>query len=308
MRLFQQFIQFETITATSVIALPVLLTYYGILTAIYLLFLRGLKPTVLTITIFTIFNAGYFESFFGGTGTAVLKGLLVLFVFMLLIQIKLRNLNKKERMAFFMFVAFSILYYLNYIVNEVSLIWATLQYFKYFFPIMLYYAIRGLNLDAGQTEYYGDLILKLFKFQIVFSVVKLFVLGFRENIVGTITNTGGSVGLVYAIFGIIIFWAKQGSQFKRKDWWFVFLLLLLPIASNKRATWFIVPALLAILMIGELSRNSVRNVAMAFILVPVLVYFGFRLNPSLNPETKLWGSFDFEYAWNYSLIYSGVSD
>jgi len=59
---------------------------------------------------------------------------------------------------------------------------------------------------------------------------------------------------------------------------------------------------------NKITRLSARRIAYIIILLPFLIYFGFRLNPSLNPERKLWGSFDINYGLNYALSYSGVSE
>ena len=40
------------------------------------------------------------------------------------------------------------------------------------------------------------------------------------------------------------------------------------------------------------------------IAAPFLFYLGLRLTPSLNPENKVWGSFDIDYALNYGKAYS----
>ena len=39
------------------------------------------------------------------------------------------------------------------------------------------------------------------------------------------------------------------------------------------------------------------------LLVPLLLYCGVRLTPTLNPEHKIWGSFDWEYAMGYAETY-----
>ena len=308
MRLFDQFANFEFITATTAIPRPQLYAYYGILLVIYLLFLRGLKPTYLTFTIFLIFNAGFFESLWGNPGTVVLKSMLIVLQAILLIRMRLRWLTKKEKLAFIAFFAFTILFFTNYALNGINLLWGSFQYFKYIFPISLYFIIRGQNLNNSQTEYYANLISKLLAFQVLFSVVKLVILGFRENIVGSLTDTGGSVALVYAIMGIMILWASRNRDINGKDWLGVFALLLLPIASNKRATWFIVPILLLVLLTERISKTFIRNISVLIILLPLIFYFGIRLNPSLNPDKKLWGSFDPQYAYDYVLSYSGVSE
>jgi hypothetical protein len=66
-----------------------------------------------------------------------------------------------------------------------SLLWASYQYYKYFVPIVLFFALKGLNMSSEDATYYGNLVIKLMLFQVVFSILKLIIIGFRENITGT---------------------------------------------------------------------------------------------------------------------------
>jgi len=43
---------------------------------------------------------------------------------------------------------------------------------------------------------------------------------------------------------------------------------------------------------------------MVIALIPILFYLGIRLNPTLNREQKVWGSFDSHYAFDYAYEYS----
>jgi len=168
--------------------------------------------------------------------------------------------------------------------------------------------MKGLNMSSEDAFYYGNLILKLILFQVAFSILKIAIIGFRENITGTISNTGGGIGIGYAIMGTILYWTMNNKDLQGKDWIYVLSFLVIPIASNKRAIWFIYPIIILLIMYEKITHLSAKRVAYIIILVPFLIYFGFRLNPSLNPERKLWGSFDFNYAINYALSYSGVSE
>jgi len=165
-----------------------------------------------------------------------------------------------------------------------------------------------LKFDENQFEYYTELIFKILIFQVVFSVVKILVMGFRENITGSIANSGGGIGIGYAIMGTITYWVFQDGEYNARDWRFTFMLLIIPIASNKRAIWFLFPIIVVMLLGENISKNFIRNVALLLLFAPFLIYVGFRFNPSLNPEKKLWGSFDPQYAIDYALSYSGVSE
>jgi len=197
---------------------------------------------------------------------------------------------------------------MNYILNGISLIWGFYQYYKYFVPVTLFFGLIGQQLNYNEASYYGKLVLKLIMFQAIFSIVKLIVIGMRENIIGSISDTGGGIGIGYAIMGTILYWAMNNKELKGKDWIYVLSFLMIPIASNKRAIWFIYPIIILLIMYNKITRLSARRVAYIIILLPFLIYFGFRLNPTLNPERKLWGSFDINYGLNYALSYSGVSE
>jgi len=203
---------------------------------------------------------------------------------------------------------FMIMFFWNYIYSGVSLIWAAYQYYKYFMPIALYFGIKGLHLTMGQMNHYANLIIKLLWFQIVFSIVKLVIIGFRENIIGSVSNTGGGIGITMAVCGLIIYWLIKGKEFKGTDWWFVFGLIIIPIASNKRAIWLLYPIILVFLITHFISRKTLRKLSYAVLLLPVMFYLGLRLNPSFNPQRKIWGSFDPDFAVNFILSYTGVSE
>jgi hypothetical protein len=51
-----------------------------------------------------------------------------------------------------------------------------------------------------------------------------------------------------------------------------------------------------------------RLVFLFSLLIPLIFYFGVRLNPTLNPEKKTWGSFDLNYTITYAKKYSFGED
>jgi hypothetical protein len=255
-----------------------------------------------------LFNQGFLISLLRTPGIQASKVLFASMTIVLLLTATIKRLTRVESRILQYSILFSFLFFMNYIYNEVNLLWASFQYYKYFVPIALFFAIRGLNLDLAQSIYYGKLVMKLSMFQVVFSIVKLFIIGFRENITGSIGDTGGGIGIGYAIMGLILFWVMRGKKFSGRDWWYVASLLLIPIASNKRAIWFLYPAIILLLITNRITKQTLKKVVLVLILIPIIVYIGFRFNPSLNPERKIWGSFNLGYALDYALSYSGASE
>lgn len=297
---------FEFLGAETPIPINQLILYYLVALFIYFVFLRNIKFTTLSLLILLLFNQGFIILLDSSNRPS--KVLFIILSTLLLFKSKNLKLNKSEQRILYLFILFTFFFFMNYIINGVPLLWAGYQYYKYYVPIVLFFAIKGLNMSSEDAFYYGNLILKLILFQVAFSILKIAIIGFRENITGTISNLGGGIGIGYAIMGTILYWAMNNKDLQGKDWIYVLSFLIIPIASNKRAIWFIFPIIILLIMYEKIIRLSARRVAYIIILVPFLIYFGFRLNPSLNPERKLWGSFNFNYAINYALSYSGVSE
>lgn len=297
---------FEFKTAMHAIPPLQLYSYYFALFMIYLFFLRGVKLTTLSMTIMLLFNQG-FLLLVDDQGVPV-KILFIILAFVLLFRGRFASVNRKESGILIFSLLFMIMFFWNYLYSGVSILWAAFQYYKYFMPIAIYFGIKGLRLTMGQMNFYANLIIKLLWFQIGFSLVKLVIIGFRENIVGSAANTGGNIGVTMAVCGVIIYWLLRNKEFRETDWWFVFGLIIIPMASNKRAIWLLYPIILVFLITHYITRKTLRKLSYAALLLPVVLYVGLRLNPTLNPQKKLWGSFDPEFAMNYILSYSGVSE
>jgi len=156
--------------------------------------------------------------------------------------------------------------------------------------------------------YYGNLIIKLTIFQVIFSILKIIIIGIRENIVGTISDLGGGIGVHLAIMCTILLWYMHGRELKGKDWFYSLSFLIIPLASNKRAIWFMYPFILIFILFDKISHSNIKRTFYIILLIPIVLFFGFRLNPTLNPENTIWGSFDLNYGINYALSYSGVSE
>ena len=130
-------------------------------------------------------------------------------------------------------------------------------------------------------------------------------MGTHEEIVGSISCNGGSSATILPLLGFILVWYRQNGIMKRKDWIYILLLLFIGFVSMKRAVWIITPLfifLFAIYVQGK--RLKLKYFLTALPLLPFIFYFGVRLNPSLNKENKIWGTFDLNYSYNYAMNYT----
>jgi hypothetical protein len=190
----------------------------------------------------------------------------------------------------------------------VSLTLAFFQYYRYLIPFLLFLFLRAVKIDEKRWDYIASLVIKLIAFQALFSIVKIVVMGYLEGVIGSIAVSGGSIAVTLPLTGLIFYWIYKGEKIKGTGWFYVAFILLIPIASVKRAIWFIYPLVVMVLLLKNASLKNAKAIGAAIILTPLIFYFGLKANPTLNPEGKMWGSFDPGYALNYVFDYSGVSE
>lgn len=285
-----------------------LLIYYGLIIVTYIVFFKKIRFTNLTILLLLVFNRGIIQLIDPTVFSyKIISSLLILVIFFK--NHKKIRFSKRIKGILITALVFFFTIFLSYIINGNKLLIAVLQLREEFFAILLLVVLNLTKLKKSDIDYYLELILKLIGFQIIFSIYKLLIIGFRENIVGSITNEGGDAAVYLALLGLVIYWIHRGNKFSlRRDWPFVLSLLIIPMLSDKRAIWLIYPFVLVYILYKKSNRVNYSKILPIMLLIPILIYFGFRFNPSFNPEKKLWGSFDFNYAINFILNYSGVSE
>jgi hypothetical protein len=130
-------------------------------------------------------------------------------------------------------------------------------------------------------------------------------MGPRESLVGSVTSQGGAAASIIPVLGFIYIWIRNRRELSRSDWFFIIGLLFIGFVGMKRAIWFIMPLIIIAFVVYENRKKiSLKYLLIGMIGAPLILYFGLRLNPSLNPEFKLWGSFDLNYAFNFAEDYA----
>ena len=126
-----------------------------------------------------------------------------------------------------------------------------------------------------------------------------------ETIVGSILWTGGSAATILPIIGFVFLWITKNGKLKQKDWAIIVGLLFIGFISYKRAIWFIMPIIIFLFMVYiPMRKFKISYLFFILILSPIIFYLGVRLNPSLNKENELWGSFDYNFVTDYASSYS----
>lgn len=216
-----------------------------------------------------------------------------------------RFYQKRERWIAITFVLFSIQFMLSvllYTQNTITIILS--QYSRYIEILLLYFIVKQIIYN-GKCNQLLSLFYDIGLMQILISIVKMLTISLsQEGLVGSFSIIGGAMGTTIPILWFVILWYYRKGKFANKDWLYILGLFLVGFTSGKRAVMFILPMVVAAFMIyvPKLRLKS-STIVMTILLVPLLLYCGVRLTPSLNPEHKIWGSFDWEYAMGYAETY-----
>jgi hypothetical protein len=190
--------------------------------------------------------------------------------------------------------------------------------------ILVYYlfflGVLNLEISTGSVRQIISLMVVLFIIQIPASWIKYFVTGMDESWIGTVSKSGGELGLLVALFAGAFLISSFLYRKKLSYLIWIFLFFLFGIINEKRATVFIFPVLLLFIFIhyNALSKKnglpgrlhsilrlfSVRRVILLTSAISIIIYMGGRLLPDFNPEKKIWGSFDIQNMYDYAVGYS----
>jgi hypothetical protein len=212
--------------------------------------------------------------------------------------------------GFYFLTGFTVFSLISTAISNTSLSLLLLFYRDYIFIFLLFYATFNLRF----TDYEIKLLLKLSllcaSVQIAANFIKYLVSGsIIEPYVGSMAVLGGSLTIIFALTGsayaIVMYLDSKNTKF---------LLLLIgfiafSIIGGKRATVVYVPLLYLILLIRHQITNGIKpmilfkQITLFIIIFLTIIYLSIRLMPSFNQENKVWGTFDLDYALDYSERY-----
>ena len=163
-------------------------------------------------------------------------------------------------------------------------------------------------MDVVYVRYFNQIIGLVLLIQICVSMYKyiLFEGHFWEGMVGTFGGVkGGGTGTSFPL--VALCWVAINSNMDIRNWksWiFIAGLLLVGIATGKRAVILLFPILFLVLSVYVCKKKYSNRVWIVIAAAPLLFYLGVRLTPTFNPENKVWGTFDLEYMLNYTENYA----
>jgi hypothetical protein len=287
----------------------------GILTRIYyfLVLLAFVYITIkhrkygFSVLIILLFFNGLF-SFYGKSMQNAYRIILVIITLYWLIRtnpITFANFNT----IIISFLIFSITFLYTSFFNDDYFFIIFSQYSRYFILFTLFFILSKYVYDVNFRKWLELLVYDLLLIQIFLSLIKYLLIGPAESIVGSVASQGGANATVLPILGFIFLWLKNRGKFESRDWMFTIGLAFIGFVCLKRAIWFIMPILMALMLFYVPKHKIPLKVAiLSLFVVPLVFYMGIRFNPTLNREGRIGGSFDINYAINYAQKYTFGSE
>jgi len=279
--------------------------YYFIVLLTFLYIILKNRSSSIKVLIILCFYSGL-AAFYGKTIENSYKIIVVfLSIYLFLKNDGLYRLDRKGKFILFVFILFSVSFFYSALVNGDYFNLTFSQYGKYVTPICLLFIFQHIIIK-NPVQFIGlkHLFFNLLTIQILLSIVKIPTIGLQETIVGSISFMGGGLATMIPVLGFILLWIDKKGDIRRRDWPYIILLIFVAFASVKRAIWFIMPITILLFMYYIPKRIKANHLLYVLPLLPLIFYVGVRLNPTLNREGKLGGSFDLQYVLDYTQRYN----
>lgn len=278
---------------------------FVVITLIYMLYKYYKDPTSILLILLCWPRVFLF---WGKTTENPYKILMLLMCFYIALKYKVwKSYQSLEKWIIFIFVLFSIQFFLSTTLysqgfNTLTIVLS--QYARYLESFILYFIIKDAIFRRGKKEQLLQLFYEIGLMQILISIFKLIV--FRqpiEGLVGSFSIAGGAMGTTIPILWFVIIWLYREGQFQKWDWLYILGLFFVGFTSSKRAVMLVLPVVICAFQFFVQGVKLKRYAIGVIALIPLLFYLGARLTPTLNPENKIWGTFDWEYVWDYAESY-----
>lgn len=285
--------------------------YYIVSLLLMVVMMYRYRQNALALLILLITFTGVFD-YFIPRGTQYMNIVKVILATYLFSQGRIVPTLRKYRLLVIAFSVFSIYFIgVNLLYHYDGFLMVFSQYSKYYVTfLLLCLFLRIKDKQIGAMYYYNALLLEVLIIQAVMSVFRYVLFGFHfyEGMVGTFGGVnGGGTGTGAPLMALCWVALNTNMQFSKvSHWLFLVGLLMIGVATGKRAVIMLYPLLFLFLSVFVChQRYNMRYVLMVVFMIPALLYVGVRLTPTLNPDGKVWGQFDLEYVIKYTQEYSG---
>ena len=221
-----------------------------------------------------------------------------------------------ERKVWLRYTAKDLLYVLVFIILSASFFYSTVfysrdswtiifsQYARYLEIFLLWFLLKDAIFYRNEKDKILHFLYEVVILQIIISIFKLVIFRHQvEGLVGSFTISGGGVGTSFPIIGFYILYIYRKGVFKKLDWLLIVGLFLLGWTTGKRAVWIILPIIIMLFFSYVRGARLNKYMILGLLAFPIMIYFGARLTPTLNPEHQVWGSFDLQHLYDYANTY-----
>lgn len=200
-------------------------------------------------------------------------------------------------LACFVFICF-----VSHLINPVNFIQLALFLRKYLLLVALFVLFHNIKLFDKDRENLLKFIVFLFLTQIIVNIARYPLTGQTEEYIGTMSIRGGSITAIFALVGIAFAFSAYLYTKKYLYLILIFGFFVFSVIGAKRGHFFFLPILLFTQYFIYLRftnlyfwKNVLKYTPIVLIITGLLIYFGFTLVPSLNPENIMGGSFEPAY-------------
>lgn len=221
-----------------------------------------------------------------------------------------------ERKVWTRYTAQDLLYVLVFIILSASFFYSTVfysrdswtiifsQYARYLEIFLLWFLLKDAIFYRNEKDKILQFLYEVVILQIIISIFKLVIFRHQvEGLVGSFTISGGGIGTSFPVIGFYILYIYRKGIFKKLDWWLIVGLFLFGWTTGKRAVWIILPIIIMLFFSYVRGVRLNKYMILGLLAFPIMIYFGARLTPTLNPEHQVWGSFDLQHLYDYANKY-----
>ena len=202
------------------------------------------------------------------------------------------------------FLFFLLIVLISSLYNNIDLVVMLLNIRWLILPFFLMIFMLNSKFTLNQLKSLVKFIYFIALIQIPIAIIKYFILDWDGE------WPLGLIGYSYSTLLILMFFSGVMSYFfitkKYKYLLLILGVLIIAISSGKRAVVFLIPLFFIISNILNMSslKAIFKSVFLFVIISPMIIYVLVRTAPPLNPERKVWGTFDIDYVINYSEVYT----
>ncbi|MDD4401619.1 MAG: hypothetical protein PHI24_07005 [Desulfitobacteriaceae bacterium] len=250
----------------------------------------------------------YFQGFFQFLGPIVFNIFQVSQVLLLLAwfvrSIGARGVSKQYGALLGISIVSVIAFLIGEIINHGNIIMALPFLLQIITPPLFVVSLDSSIHTQDKLQQYATFVRSLLVFHILAYIVKYLMFGVSEALAGTTSLADGGPAALFPIVVMMFAFLTKRTGYVKSNTLLISLSFIVPLVGGKRATWFFFPISLLLYAIFVTKKIKMSHIFAYAWIVPIVLYLGIRLSPTLNEEKKVWGEFTPEYTYSYVFDYN----